>query len=151
MPVSLGAFLGIYFLGCMACSAAFCSSRPWIENFTMFRFILSHASTERRSEIRFSISFGSSVGIAMPGKGTPSWPQSRRYISKGSCGGGGGGVSAMGAFGSVEEFAHLGLAHGGVLVAQVDERAAERLLEEQIAREVGTRAVEGTGRTQDEA
>src|SRR4051794_26331022 len=59
-----------YFLGCIACRAACCSSRPWIESFTMFKFMLSHVSTERRSEIRFSISFGSSVGIAIPGNGT---------------------------------------------------------------------------------
>src|SRR4051812_41232335 len=99
-----------------------------MENFTMFRFMLSHASTERRSAMRFSTSFGSSVGIAMPGSGTPSGPHSRRNISSGSLGV----ESAMGFLAGVEEFAHLGLSRLRVLVSQVDQRAAERSLEQQI-------------------
>src|SRR4051794_26462505 len=100
----------------------------------MLRFILSHASTERRSAIRFSISFGSSVGIARPGIGTPSGPQRRLNISKGSCVCG----SAMDvAFGSFEEFLDLARARNRVLVAKIDERATEGLLEEEVARQVG--------------
>src|SRR5437773_9154194 len=106
----------------------------------MLRFMLSQASIERRSAMRLSSSCGSRVGIAMPGSGTPSGPHSRRNISNGSCGGGAG--SAIGvAFRIVEEFLHLGLARRGVLVAQVDQRPAERLLEQQVARQVGARAV----------
>src|SRR5438874_4817020 len=100
----------------------------------MLRFMLSHASTERRSVMRFSTSFGSKVGIAMPGSGTPRLPHRRRYISNGSWGGGA--SSGMGNFFGGEEFADLGVATDGVLVAQVDERAAERFLEEEIARQV---------------
>src|SRR5712671_700103 len=132
-----------YFLGCIAWSAAFCSSRPWMENFTMLRFILSHASIERRSVIRFSTSFGSSVGIAMPGSGTPREPHRLRYISNGSCGGRDP-ESAMGvAFSFIEELPDLGLARHRVLVAEVDQRAAERLLEQEVARKIGARAVQG--------
>src|SRR3954467_13132101 len=134
----------------IACSAARWSSSPWMENFTMLRFMLSHASTERRSAMRLSTSFGSNVGIAMPGSDTPRLPHSRRYISNGSCGGGV--SSAMrGFFGRREELLDLRLAADGVLVAQIDERAAERLLEEQVARQVRSRAVERAGRLQDEA
>ena len=52
----------------------------------MFRFIASHTSTDFSSLMRLSISFGSSVGIVMPGTGTPSGPHRRRNISNGSCG-----------------------------------------------------------------
>src|SRR5262245_33711338 len=118
-------------------------------NFTMLRFMLSQPSTDRSSAMRFSTSFGSSVGIAMPGRGTPSGPHSRRNISNGSWGGF---SSAMGSLlGRPEELAHLGLARHRVLVAEVDQRAAERLLEQQVASKVGARAVQGAGRTQDEA
>src|SRR5689334_14045360 len=117
----------------------------------MLRFILSHASTDLRSLIRFSTSCGSKVGIAMPGSGTPRLPQRRRYISNGS---GDGGVfssaTALGHLGS-EEFAQLGLAADGVLIAEVDERAAETLLEEEVARQVGARARQRAGGLQDEA
>src|ERR1044071_833268 len=99
-----------------------------MENFTMLRFMLSHASTERRSAIRFSTSCGSKVGIAMPGSGTPRLPHSRRYISNGSEGGVSSAMDRF--FDRGEEFLDLGLAADGVLVAEVDERAAERLLEE---------------------
>src|SRR5436190_7605874 len=99
----------------------------------MLRFILSHASTDFRSLMRFSTSLGSKVGIAMPGSGTPRLPHRRRYISNGSCGGF---SSAMGRFfRRGEELLDLGLAADGVLVAEVDEGAAEGLLEEQVARE----------------
>src|SRR3954470_9414027 len=109
----------------------------------MLRFMLSHASMERRSAMRFSTSFGSKVGIAMPGSGTPRLPHRRRYISNGSCGGF---SSAMGRFfRRREELLDLGLAADGVLVAQVDQRAAERLLEKQVAREVRARAVQRAG------
>src|SRR6185503_18132496 len=67
----------------IAWSAARCSSRPWMESLIMFRFMLSHASSERSSVMRFSTSFGSKVGTAMPGIGTPSGPHSRRNISNG--------------------------------------------------------------------
>src|SRR5438105_12675394 len=133
----------------IAWSAARCSSSPWIENLIMLRFMLSHASTERRSAMRFSTSCGSKVGIAMPGSGTPSGPHSRRNISKGSCGGW---DSAIGSFfRRVEELLQLGLAADGVLVAQIDQRAAERFLEQEVARQVGTRAVQRAGRLEDEA
>src|SRR5690348_3675159 len=125
-----------------------------MENFTMLRFMLSHASTERRSAMRFSTSFGSNVGIAMPGSGTPRLPHRRRYISNGSCANVSCGFfsSAMGGFfGGGEEFLDLGFAADGVLVAEVDERAAERLLEEQVARQVRSRAVQRAGWLQDEA
>src|SRR3954463_6306811 len=111
----------------IACSAARCSSSPWMENFTMLRFMFSHASTERRSAMRLSTSLGSKVGIAMPGSGTPRLPQRRRYISKGSCGGVSSGMGGF--FGGREELLYLGFAADGVLVAQIDQRAAERLLE----------------------
>src|SRR3954466_13517463 len=117
----------------------------------MLRFMLSHASTERRSVMRFSTSCGSKVGIAMPGSGTPRLPHRRRNISNGSCGGGAWSAMALDGLGRVEEFAHLGLAADRVLVAQIDQRAAERRLEQQVAREVGARAVEGAGRLQHEA
>src|SRR5687768_9638141 len=119
----------------MAWSAARWSSRPWMENLSMFRFMLSQASTERSSAMRRSTSCGSKVGTAMPGIGTPSGPHRRRNISKGSCGG----VSlAMGdAFFQPEKLADFYFPGDGVLVAEVDERAAERLLEKQVAREVG--------------
>src|SRR5688500_1274770 len=132
----------------MACSAARCSSRPWIENFTMLRFMLSQASTERSSAMRFSTSCGSKVGMAMPGSGTPSGPHRRRNISNGS---GGGVCSAIGFLGGVEEGPHFRLAGHGVLVAKVDQRPAERLLEQQVAREVRAGAVERAGGAQDEA
>src|SRR3954468_5839328 len=119
-----------------------------MENLTMLRFMLSQPSIERRSAMRFWISAGSSVGMAMPGTGTPSGPQSRRKSSKGSCGGGWSGMDAT--FAVVEELAHLGIAPHGVVVAEVDQRAAERLLEQQVARKVRARAVEGAGRSQDE-
>src|SRR5688572_32734725 len=109
-----------------------------MENLSMLRFMLSQASTERSSAMRFSTSCGSKVGTARPGSGTPSGPHRRRNISKGSCGGMSSGMDA--ALLQAEEFAHLGLARHGVLVAQVDERAAERFLEEQVARQVGPRA-----------
>src|SRR5436190_8113064 len=115
----------------------------------MLRFMLSHASTERRSAMRFSTSFGSKVGIAMPGSGTPRLPHRRRYISKGSCGGV---SSAMrGLFRRLEELLDLGFAADRVLVAEVDQRAAERLLEEEIAREVRPRAVQRPGGLEHEA
>src|SRR5205085_12325223 len=135
----------------IACKAARCTSSPWIENFTMLRFILSHASTDLRSLIRFSTSCGSKVGIAMPGSGTPRLPHRRRYISKGSSGGGVfWSAMAFGQFGT-EEFAQFGFAADGVLVAEVDQRAAEALLEQEIAREVRARARERAGLLQDEA
>src|SRR5687768_15829869 len=115
----------------------------------MLRFMLSQPSIERRSAMRLSISAGSRVGIAMPGSGTPSGPHRRRKRSNGSCGGF---SSGMGAFlGGREKLLHLGLAGCRVLVAQLDERAAERLLEQQVAREVGARAVERACRAQQEA
>src|SRR5437868_15350272 len=98
----------------------------------MLRFMLSQASTERRSAILFATSCGSKVGIAMPGSGTPSGPHRRRNISKGSCGGAG---SAIGPFlRRIEELLQLGFAADGVLVAQIDQRAAERFFKQQIAR-----------------
>src|SRR4029077_14486949 len=133
----------------IACSAARCSSRPWIENFTMLRFMLSHASTERSSAMRFSTSCGSQVGIAMPGSGTPRPPHRRRNISNGSCGGACSGIGSF--FRRGEELAHLGFAADGVLVAEIDERAAEAFLEEQVARQVRAGPVERPGRLQDEA
>src|SRR5687768_8509704 len=109
----------------------------------MFRFMFNQASTERRSAMRFSTSWGSKVGTAMPGIGTPSGPHRRRNISNGS----GGGVSS--GMGHVllqgEEFAYLALARHRVLVAELDQRAAEGLLEQEVAREVGSRAVERAG------
>src|SRR4051812_5697206 len=115
----------------------------------MLRFMLSQPSIERRSAMRFWISAGSSVGMAMPGTGTPSGPQSLRKSSKGSCGGGWSGMDAT--FAVVEKLAYLGIAPHGVVEAELDQRAAERLLEQQVARKVRARAVEGAGRTQDEA
>src|SRR5688572_8079717 len=116
----------------------------------MLRFMLSHASTERSSAMRFSTSCGSKVGTAMPGIGTPSGPQSRRNISNGSCGGVSSGMRAA-LLERGEEFPHLGLAHRGVAVAEVDQRAAERLLEKKVARQVRARAVERAGGPQHEA
>src|SRR5690242_1293897 len=116
----------------------------------MLRFMLSHASTERSSAMRFSTSRGSKVGIAMPGSGTPSGPQSRRNISNGSWGGLSSGIERGLLLRRVEERVHLGLAADGVLVAEVDQRAAERLLEQQVARQVGARAVERAGGLEDE-
>src|SRR4051794_35708055 len=115
----------------------------------MLRFMLSQPSIERRSAMRFSISAGSSVGMAMPGIGTPSGPQRRRKSSKGSCGGGWSGMDAT--FAVVEELPHLGVAAHGVIVAELDQRAAEGLLEQQVARKVRARAVERARRAQDEA
>src|SRR5688572_25936126 len=133
----------------MACRAARCISRPLMESLSMLRFMLSHASTDFSSAMRFSTSCGSKVGTAMPGSGMPSGPHRRRNISRGSCGGG---SSAMGPiFFDSEEFAYLRFTRHGVLITQVDERAAERLLEQQVARQVGARAAEGAGRTQHEA
>src|SRR5258708_33659497 len=117
----------------------------------MLRFMLSHASTERRSAMRFSTSCGSKVGIAMPGSGTPRLPHRRRYISKGSGGGVFSSAMAFGGLGRVEEFAQLGLAADGVLVAEIDERAAEGLLEQEVAREVRARAAQRPGGFQEEA
>src|SRR5258706_7800218 len=107
------------------------------------RFILSQPSTDFSSWMRRSISLGSSVGMAMPGTGTPSGPHRRRNISNGS-----GGVlgSAMLVRRIVEEGAHFAFAADRVLVAQIDQRAAERRLEQQIAREVRARAVHRAGR-----
>src|SRR5688500_15615948 len=120
-----------------------------MESLSMLRFMASHASTDSSSAMRFSTSCGSKVGTAMPGSGMPSGPHRRRNISKGSCGGV---LSAMGPiFFDSEEFAYLGFARHGVLVSQVDERAAERLLEQQVARQVGARAVEGASGAQHEA
>src|SRR5688572_13021402 len=114
----------------------------------MLRFMLSQPSIERRSAMRLSISLGSSVGMAIPGSGTPSGPHRRRKSSNGSCGG----WSGMDAsFAIVEKLAHLGFAPGGVFVAQFDERAAEPLLKKEVAREVGARAVERSAGAQDEA
>src|SRR6185503_21310285 len=113
----------------------------------MLRFMLSQPSTDFSSTMRFSTSFGSKVGTAMPGIGTPSGPHSRRNISNGS--GGGGVSSAMGdVLFQAEELSHVGFARDGVLVAKVDKGAAERLLEQEVAREVGARAVERAGRPQ---
>src|SRR3954449_7479468 len=53
-------------------------------------------------------------------------------------------------FAVVEELAHLGIAPHGVVVAKLDQRAAERLLEQEVARKVRARAVEGAGRSQNE-
>src|SRR3982751_4986567 len=105
-----------------------------MENFTMLRFMLSQASTERSSAMRLSTSCGSKVGMAMPGSGTPSGPHRRRNISKGSCGGLSSGIRFF--LGGIEQFAHFCLAADGVLVAKIDERTAERALEKQIARQV---------------
>src|ERR1043165_6695733 len=100
----------------------------------MLRFMPSQPSTERSSTMRFSTSCGSRVGIAIPGSGTLSGPHSRRNISNGSRGGLS--SSGIGSFlGRREEVAHFRLARHGVLVTEVDERAAERFLEEQVARE----------------
>src|SRR5688500_20359400 len=105
----------------------------------MLRFMLSQPSIERRSAMRLSISLGSSVGMAIPGSGTPSGPHRRRKSSNGSCGG----WSGMDAsFAIVEKLAHLGFAPGGVFVAQLDERAAEPLFEKEVDRGVGARAGE---------
>src|SRR5262245_1787696 len=133
----------------IAWSVARWSSRPWIENFTMFRFMLSQPSIERRSAMRFSISLGSRVGIARPGSGTPSGPHSRRKSSSASCGGGCSGMSAS--FAVIERFARLGLAPHRVVVAEIDQRTAAGLLEQQVARKIGARAVERAGRAQEEA
>src|SRR6185503_9766737 len=65
----------------IACSAARCISRPLIESLSMLRFMLSHASTDFSSAMRFSTSCGSKVGTAMPGSGMPSGPHRRRNIS----------------------------------------------------------------------
>src|SRR5512134_4064104 len=115
----------------------------------MLRFMVSQASIERSSEIRFSTSRGSKVGTAMPGMGTPSGPHRRRNISNGSCGGLSSGMGA--ALFQSKEFAHFGFAGKGVAVAKVDQRAAERLLEQEVAREIRARAVEGAGGPQYEA
>src|SRR5262249_37309627 len=131
---------------------AACTSRPWIENVTMLRFMVTQPAIERRSVMRFSTSWGSSVGIAMPGIGTPSGPHRRRNISNGSACGAGLESSAMGgALGGLEECFYLGLARDRVLVAEVDERAAEGFLEKEVARKVRARAGERAGRAQDEA
>src|SRR5207237_10112778 len=126
-----------------------CSSSAWMDTFTMMRLMLSQASTERSSAMRFSTSCGSEVGIAMPGSGTPRPPHRRRNISKGSCGGGSSGIRPCLRRG--EELAHLRFAADGVLVAEIDERAAERLFEEQIARQVRARAVQRAGWLEGEA
>src|SRR4030095_91401 len=96
-----------------------------MESLSMLRFMLSHASTDFSSAMRFSTSCGSKVGTAMPGSGIPSGPHRRRNISNGSCGGV---CSAMGPIlVDGEEFAHLGFARGGVLLAEGDEGGARRL------------------------
>src|SRR3954468_10528146 len=110
-----------------------------MENFTMLRFMLSQASTERRSAMRLSSSFGSKVGIAMPGSGTPRLPHRRRYISKGSCGGASSAMDSF--FGRREKLLNLGFPADRILVTEVDKRAAEGFLEQQVAREVRARAV----------
>src|SRR5262249_44076522 len=117
----------------------------------MLRFMASQPSTERSSAMRFSISAGSRVGIAMPGSGTPSGPHRRRNNSNGSCGD----WSVIGfpsdSGSDLEQLLHLVGAARGVLVAEVDQRAAERFLEQQVAGEVRPRAVERACRAQDEA
>src|SRR5688572_20916609 len=146
---SLDGFLGGSEADFMAWRAARCISRPLMESLSMLRFMLSHASTDFSSAMRFSTSCGSKVGTAMPGSGMPSGPHRRRNISNGSCGGVG---SAMGAvFFQAEEFSHFGFPGDGVLVTQIDERAAERFLEQQVAGQVRARAVEGAGGPQHEA
>src|SRR5690348_1243557 len=100
----------------------------------MLRFMLSQPSTDLSSTMRFSTSAGSSVGMAMPGIGTPSGPHSRRNISNGSWGGFSSAIRGL--LRRREELAHLLLPRHRVLVAEVDERAAEGLLEQQVAREV---------------
>src|SRR5256885_16593393 len=98
----------------------------------MLRFMLSQASTERRSAMRFSTSCGSKVGIAMPGSGTPRLPHRRRNISNGSCGGAP--SSGIGPFlGRIKELAHLGLAADGALVPQMPRRPAEGFAETELA------------------
>src|SRR6185503_8594810 len=146
---SLDWFLGGSEADFMAWSAARCISRPLIESLSMLRFMLSHASTDFSSAMRFSTSCGSKVGTAMPGSGIPSGPNRRRNISNGSCGGV---CSAMGPIlVYCEEFAYLGFARRGVLVAEVDERGADRHREHQLARKVRAGAVEGAGGAQHEA
>src|SRR3954462_5508776 len=89
----------------------------------------------------------------MPGSGTPSGPHRRRNISNGSDAGAPGleGSSGMGGtFGGLKEGLHLCLASYGVLVAEADEGAAERFLEQQVTRKVRAGAVERAGRAQDE-
>src|SRR5258706_15401636 len=105
----------------------------------MLRFMLSQAWTERRAAILFSSCCGSKVGIAMPGSGRPSGPHNRRNISNGSCGGAGSAIGSL--VGRVEDLARLRRSADGVLVSEVDQRAAEGFLEQQIARQVRARAV----------
>src|SRR6187431_1184804 len=141
--LNIYSFLGGSAADFIAWSAARCISRPLIESRSMLRFMLSHCSTDLSSAMRFSTSCGSKVGTVMPGIGTPSGPHRRRNISNGSCGGVSSAMRLV--LLDAEEFAHLGGARLGVLVAQVDQRAAERLLEQQVAREVRARAVERAG------
>src|SRR5690348_15644930 len=86
----------------------------------------------------------------MPGSGTPSGPHRRRNISNGSWGGLSSGIQGF-FLRRIEELAHLRFSRNRVLVAEVDQRAAERALEEQVAREVGPGTVERPGRLEEEA
>src|SRR6266853_4034108 len=118
------------------------------------RFMLSQFSTDFSSAMRLSTSSGMSVGAITAASGKPIGPQ--RFLRNSNGSGGwsmsGSGVSAASSLLSrAQKLQHLGAALHGVLVAQIDQRAAVPLLEQQIAREVRSVAVHCADAAQEEA
>src|SRR5882672_1534574 len=118
------------------------------------RFMLSQFSTDFSSAMRLSTSSGMSVGAITAASGKPIGPQ--RFLRNSNGSGGwfmsGPGVRAASSLLSwAQKLQHLGAARHGVLVAQIDQRPAVPLLEEQIAREVRPVAVHCTDAPQEKA
>src|ERR1017187_704440 len=139
--------------GCMAFIAAsvfLCISSPWIDRRSMLRFRLSQFSTDFRSVIFFSTASMSSVGATIPGMGNPMGFHSFFMNSNGS--GSGSDMAAPRYAMGNSEFNPNSLTYAQKLqhrvtlgecvpIAKIDEGAAKGLLEQQIARQVGTVAV----------
>src|ERR1017187_1015170 len=139
--------------GCMAFIAAsvfLCISSPWIDRRSMLRFRLSQFSTDFRSVIFFSTASMSSVGATIPGMGNPMGFHSFFMNSNGS--GSGSDMAAPRYAMGNSEFNPNSLTYAQKLqhrvtlgecvpIAKIDEGAAKGLLEQQVARQVGTVAV----------
>src|SRR6266568_5375502 len=118
------------------------------------RFILSQLSTDFSSAIRLSTSSGMSVGVITAASGTPIGPQRFFRNSNGSGGWSMSGPEVRAAsslLSRAQKLQHLGAAGHGVVVAQIDQRPAVPLLEEQIAREVRSVAVHCADAPQEKA